>query len=151
MLRKLISPPHLAIALLALLCAGIAYAAAYTGTFAVVWRTPPYLKGGAFIGDTAAAETANRVTKMLAPAAQTVDIASTAATNCTDSSGITVAGAKTGDPCLVGQPSTPVGGAGVWSCYVSAADTVRLRFCNPTAAAIDPASAQFHFRIVSNQ
>ena len=64
---------------------------------------------------------------------------------------ITVAGATTGDPCLVGQPSTPVGGAGVWSCYVSAADTVRLRFCNPTAAAIDPASAQFHFRIVSNQ
>ena len=41
MLRKLISPPHLAIALLALLCAGIAYAAAYTGTIAVVWRTPP--------------------------------------------------------------------------------------------------------------
>lgn len=52
---------------------------------------------------------------------------------CEDSGGTTVTGAKTTDTCTVGMPST-LSGAGTglhhnFTCYVSAADTVKIRAC----------------------
>ena len=93
----------------------------------------------------------HRVTKLLGTSS-TVDVASTATLTCSDSAAITLVGAKTGDPCLVGLPAThPTNGSGSFSCVVSAADAIKLRFCNPSAGALDPTSATFFYRVVSSQ
>lgn len=75
---------------------------------------------------------------------QAVDVASVAAQTCLDTS-LTVTGAVTGAECAVGLPASPTANLG-FSCYVSAADTVQLRACNPTGGAIDPASATYSVR-----
>jgi hypothetical protein len=93
----------------------------------------------------------HRVTKLLGTSS-TVDVASTATLQCSDSAAITLIGAKTGDPCLVGLPAThPTNGSGSFSCVVSAADAIKLRFCNPSAGALDPSSATFFYRVISSQ
>src|SRR5436190_1109817 len=74
-------------------------------------------------------------------ATATIDFASTAANTSTDSSGITVTGAAVGDPVIVGSPAYLAGGG--FEAYVSAADTVKVRFSNNTAGALDPASGTY--------
>ena len=64
-------------------------------------------------------------------------IASIASQTCSDTA-ITVSGAAVGDSVSIGPPATLEAGLSV-SGYVSDADTVQLRLCNPTAADIDPA------------
>lgn len=76
----------------------------------------------------------------------TIDIASIAANVCATDSTITVTGAVTGAECIVGSPAALNAGL-QQSCYVSAADTVKLRTCNNTAGAIDPASATYSVRV----
>lgn len=56
--------------------------------------------------------------------------------------GIVVSGAAVGDVVQVGPPATIEAGL-VWGAYVSAANTVKVRVSNLTAAAIDPASASW--------
>lgn len=73
---------------------------------------------------------------------------------CEDSTGITVTGAVAGDACFVGPPTT-VSGAGTglhssFTCYVSAADTVKVRHC-AAGTADNPASATYYVRVISAQ
>lgn len=94
----------------------------------------------------------NLVTKTLGGSIA-FDFASVTIT-CEDSTGIAVTGARTGDACFVGAPTT-VSGAGTglhstFSCYVSAADTVKVRHC-AAGTADNPASATYFVRVISGQ
>lgn len=60
---------------------------------------------------------------------------------------ITVTGAAVGDAVLLGPPSTFIADLSATG-YVSATNTVTVRLANPTAAAIDPASATWRATIV---
>lgn len=91
--------------------------------------------------------TTNAVTRMLA-GSETVDFASATIT-CIDSTGHTVTGAQVGDACIVGAPAAATANA-TFSCYVSAANTVKVRFC-PSGTAADPAEASYATRLISNQ
>lgn len=65
---------------------------------------------------------------------------------CEDSSGITVTGAAVNDLCTVGAPaSMPCTHCWV-TCYVSAADTVKVRLCAHGASG-NPASATYAVRV----
>lgn len=86
-------------------------------------------------------------------ASAVIDFASATIT-CEDSTGITVTGAVAGDACFVGAPTT-ISGAGTglhstFSCYVSAADTVKVRHC-AAGTADNPASATYFVRVISAQ
>lgn len=78
----------------------------------------------------------------------TLDFGSTAAGAATDLT-MTVTGAVSGDVCAVGVPtgSSPTNGA--FSCWVSAADTVTVRFINPDVLnSMDPASGTFRVSVI---
>ena len=92
--------------------------------------------------------TANRVTRALGFSA-VIDFASTTIT-CNDSNAITVTGAQAGDPCFVGPPTSGGSTNASYTCYVSAADTVKVRHC-AAGTADDPASATFFGRVISSQ
>jgi hypothetical protein len=77
----------------------------------------------------------------------TVDFASTAANVITDSSGITVTGAMPGDPVILGSDTAPPA-QGSFYAHVTAADTVKVRFVNNSAGAIDPASQVFNIGVI---
>lgn len=77
-----------------------------------------------------------------------VDFASRTIT-CEDSTAITVTGAVVGDACHVGTPAAPAVNS-TFTCYVSAADAVRVRHC-PAGTASDPASATYFVRVISAQ
>lgn len=93
------------------------------------------------------ATSTNAVTRMLA-GSETVDFASATIT-CVDSTGHTVTGAQVGDGCIVGAPAAATANAN-FTCYVSAADTVKVRFC-PAGTAANPAEATYKTRLISNQ
>lgn len=80
-------------------------------------------------------------------ATATIDIASTATLVSTDSSAITVTGARLGDPVILGCETTWTANY-VWTAFVSAADSVVVRFVNATAGTLDPASFVFHVGVV---
>lgn len=87
------------------------------------------------------------ITKSLSASA-TIDFSSVT-TTCTDSSGITVTGAVAGDVCSVGAPAAATANLN-FTCYVSAADTVKVRACAAGTAA-DAASATYYVRVTSAQ
>ncbi len=61
---------------------------------------------------------------------------------------ITVTGAAVGDVVTLGVPNGSVGGNGVFTAWVSAANTVTVRFTNTNlVAAIDPASGTFNVKV----
>lgn len=72
------------------------------------------------------AETGNSITKALGASA-TIDFASAYA-GSELSSAITVTGAAVGDPCFVGVPSAAAALKANFTCYVSAADAVKVQF-----------------------
>lgn len=76
-----------------------------------------------------------------------VDIGSTLTLVSTDSSAITVTGARLGDPVIIGCETAFVANY-VWQAFVSAADSVVIRFTNATAGTIDPASFVFHVGVL---
>lgn len=94
---------------------------------------------------------ANRVTRSLSASA-TINFTGIGL-GCADSSGITLLGARTGDPCFVGAPASigiaDAGAKSTFSCYVSASNEVKVRFC--TQSFEDPASETYHVRVLSNQ
>lgn len=92
-------------------------------------------------------ETANAITKSLGGSA-TIDFASVT-TTCADSSAITVTGAVAGDACFVGPPAAAQANLS-FTCYVSAADAVKVRACAAGTAA-DAASATYYVRVFSAQ
>jgi len=112
-----------------------------------IWLQPGLMKGGLFIGSAAAVTSSNMVTRTLGASA-VIDFASSAIV-CTDSSAITVTGAVAGDPCFVGPPAA-IADNSSFTCYVSAADAVKVRHC-PAGTAIDPASATYSVRVISGQ
>lgn len=82
-------------------------------------------------------------------ATATVNIPSTAASTCDSTSTMTVTGAADGDAVVI-TPSNAVAtsaGNGEFTAWISAANTVKIQFCNNNsgigAAAIDPASGTF--------
>lgn len=109
------------------------------------------LIGPESVNQTDARINANRITRSLGGSA-TIDFAA-AATGCEDSSAITVLGARAGDTCHVGPPisigTADAGAKGTFTCYVSASDAAKVRFCTPSYE--NPASATYHVRITSNQ
>lgn len=82
------------------------------------------------------------VTRALSASA-TLNFASTAADATRDLT-ITVTGAADGDFVILGIPNASMPGAGgCFIAWVSAADTVTVRFWNNTASSIDPGSGTF--------
>jgi carbonic anhydrase/acetyltransferase-like protein (isoleucine patch superfamily) len=77
----------------------------------------------------------------------TVDLADTLTATCTVGAGVTVTGAAVNDLCLIGPNATAGALQGSWTCFVSATDTVKPVFCNPTVGSINPASGTFTFRV----
>jgi hypothetical protein len=77
----------------------------------------------------------------------TVDFASTAANDVTDSSAVTVTGATPGDPVFIGH-NADLPAKGLFFPYVDAADTIKIRFINNDDAAVDPASMEFTVGVV---
>ncbi len=130
----------------------LAVVAALLATVAVaavgnVWLQPGLLKGGLFIGGPASATTSNMITRTLGASA-VIDFAPSTIV-CTDSSAITVTGALAGDPCFVGPP-TAIADNSSFTCYVSAADAVKVRHC-PAGTAADPSPATYFVRVISGQ
>lgn len=72
----------------------------------------------------------------------TVDFASTAANDITDSSAITITGAVPGDPVMLGSDTAPPA-KGCFYAHVTAANEVKVRFVNNDDASVDPASQVF--------
>lgn len=82
-------------------------------------------------------------------ASSVIDFASTLTLASTDSTAITVTGAAVGDPVIVGGPAAPDAKT-AYTAYVSAADSVKVRFNNYSASSVDPASATFYVKVLKN-
>jgi hypothetical protein len=85
-------------------------------------------------------------TKLLTATA-TLDFASIAA-GATAELTITVTGAATGDFVILAAPSGIEAGL-MWTGFVSAADTVKIRLHNTTGGAVDPASASWKATVMT--
>lgn len=83
------------------------------------------------------------------PGSATLDFASTAAQSSSDLT-ITVTGAADGDPVLLGNTNASTLTNSSYSAWVSAANTVTVRFNNYSAGAQDPASATFRVKVIKN-
>lgn len=81
----------------------------------------------------------------------TIDFPSTNAQLSADSSGITITGAVSGDLCIVGAPAGSIVNNASYSCYVSAADTAKVRLNNYSSGSVDPASGSFTVAVVHLQ
>ena len=76
----------------------------------------------------------------------TLDPASIGAAT-TSSQVFTVPGVRVGDVVTVNAPVALNAGLGVVNAFVTAADTVSVRFINATAGAIDPAAGTYLFYV----
>lgn len=85
-----------------------------------------YVGPNAAVGSRVWDSTTNKVTRILAGTA-TIDFASTRV-GVVESSGITVTGAQANDECVVGVPAAAGALKARFECYVSAADTVKVKF-----------------------
>ena len=133
-----------------LLLAGIGYAA--TEPILEVYNSirPAWFQSGLYVGPASVSpgnSTLNKVTRILG-GSETFDFASSTIT-CLDSTGVTVTGAQLGDPCFA-SPNIAWAANQEFSCFVSAANTVKVRFC-PAGTAADPASATYFTRVISSQ
>jgi hypothetical protein len=80
----------------------------------------------------------------------TLNFASTTAGNSTNLT-ITVTGASDGDPVIVGYVNASTLANGIFTGYVSATNTVTVRFTNTNlVAALDPASGVFKALVIKN-
>jgi hypothetical protein len=72
------------------------------------------------------------------------------AVNANDSTTETIAvtGASDGDAVSLGVPSSLAGAGGIYTAWVSAPDTVTVKFSNTTAGLINPASATFKIKVL---
>lgn len=77
----------------------------------------------------------------------TLDFGSTAAQGASDLT-ITVTGAASGDAVTVGAPSGSVPSNGTFFGWVSAANTVTVRYANNSSGALDPASGTFRVSVI---
>ena len=108
---------------------GIEYAADYSATIAANPRSIPDVGGVELIS--------GRIYRATA----TLNFGSTAAGQSSDLT-VAVIGASVGDPVSVGLPAAPDANS-CFTAWVSAVDTVTVRFNNYSAGAIDPASGSY--------
>lgn len=80
-------------------------------------------------------------------ATATLDFPSTAAQSSSELT-VTVTGAVAGDVASIGVGASAAAAGGSYFAWVSAADTVTVRFCNHTASAIDPPSDTFKITVL---
>ncbi|WP_385888568.1 hypothetical protein [Terrimonas alba] len=80
-------------------------------------------------------------------ASSTLDFASTAAQSGSNLT-VTITGAADGDAVSLGVPNAAVNDNSSYSAWVSAANTVTIRFNNNSSGTIDPASGTFRVSIV---
>ena len=105
----------------------------------------------AITGTTVAANTSatigggTAITKVISATA-TLDFSNTSASTCSDMT-LTVTDAAAGDSVFLGAPSASVPVGGSFFAWVSAANTVTVRFC-ADGTARDPASGSFRATIV---
>ncbi len=78
----------------------------------------------------------------------TLDFASTSAQTSTDLTITNVTGAADGDIVCVGMPNASTNANSCFTAWVSAANTVTVRFNNYSSGAIDPASGTFKIRVL---
>jgi hypothetical protein len=134
---------HLSLGLALLLVGGSAFAVVST-----IQRTPWVFLSNVYVGPTGDVTAGNKVTKLLG-ASSSIDFAGVTDT-CEDSSGITLTGAAAGDVCAVGAPSTMPSATSWITCYVSAANTVKVRHCSHGASG-NPAAQTYYVRVISSQ
>jgi len=101
-----------------------------------------------WVGARSTMTSANAITRVLG-ASSSIDFGGVT-DSCEDSSGITVTGALAGDACSVGTPATMPSATSWVTCYVSAADTVKVRHCSHGASG-NPAAATYYVRVISSQ
>lgn len=89
----------------------------------------------------------SRTRRAFLPVTATLDFPSTAANSKQDLT-VTVTGAELGDPVILGVPNGSVPAGGVFDAWVSAVDTVTVRYANNTAGALDPASGSFNVIVI---
>jgi hypothetical protein len=77
----------------------------------------------------------------------TLDFGSTAAQTSSDLTIVNVTGAADGDIVSVGMPNASTNTNSCYTAWVSAANTVTVRFNNYSSGAIDPASGTFKVRV----
>jgi hypothetical protein len=145
---------------------GLALGAAYTGAFGGIDASPRYLKGGFFAGSGSTANTANRVTNMLAgsttydfPALGNAPVDTPCATTWPVTvSGASGVGARIGDPCAVASDLGTDGGAVLLStaqltCQVTAAAQATVKLCVhlTDGGSYNLGDAGFFVRTFSNQ
>lgn len=80
-------------------------------------------------------------------ATATLNFTNTAAQNSSDLT-VTLTGAADGDAVSVGVPNAAINNNSSYSAWVSAANTVTIRFNNFSSAAIDPASGTFRVSVI---
>lgn len=73
---------------------------------------------------------------------QALDFPETAAQTCSDRT-MAVNGTQAGDVVMLGIDNAAIPANGSFSAWASAANTVTIRFCNPTALAVDPSRGTF--------
>jgi len=145
----------------------VAFAAAESNLIDIIrgpkpqWFQPSIYFGSAT--DNPVSSTDNAVTGMFSTSSA-LDVGATDGGTCVRSAAITLTGANLGDPCLLGLPATgsavvhdgggaAVGeGVGAFSCFVSAADAVKIEFCNhaTTGLQVDPDPKTFDIRVIGN-
>lgn len=108
---------------------GFEYAADYSATIAANPRSIPDVG------------TVELISGRIYRATATLNFGSTAAGQSSDLT-VAVTGASVGDPVSVGLPAAPDANS-CFTAWVSAADTVTVRFNNYSAGAIDPASGSY--------
>ena len=108
---------------------GLQYAADYSATIAANPRSIPDVG------------TVELISGRIYRATATLNFGSTAAGQSSDLT-VAVTGASVGDPVSVGLPAAPDANS-CFTAWVSAADTVTVRFNNYSAGAIDPASGSY--------
>lgn len=78
----------------------------------------------------------------------TASLTFTTAATSTSTATITVTGAVTGDPVVVGIPAANTAAAGIYTAYVTAANTVTIKCYNNTATAISPGAGTFRVSVL---
>lgn len=89
----------------------------------------------------------NRITSLMPFSVTVTWNPAAVAANSTAEQTVTVNGARTGDAVVVTKP-THTAGVAVAGARVSAKDTVKVTFVNPTASSVDPPSEDYRFTII---
>ncbi len=105
---------------------------------------------GAFTTLTVGSSSTGSTIQRVLSTTSTIDFASTAVGTCTSNT-LTLTGASSGDAVFLGVPGGVLSGLslGTFFAWVSATDTVSIRFCNPSAlSAVDPASGSYRVAVM---